>query len=65
MESASQVARFCILDQWCPEGSTASISALQTRAIEISQELQFIERCTLSIADRQQAGQGPVEVPAS
>lgn len=42
----------------------AAIKALEKRAIEINQELQFIERCALSIADRQQACQGPVEVPA-
>lgn len=46
------------------EEHQAAITALEKRAVEINQELQFIERCALSIANRQRAGQGPVEVPA-
>jgi len=41
----------------------AGLKALEKRAIELTQELQFIERCVVSVADRERAGQLPAELP--
>ncbi|WP_447903434.1 AAA family ATPase [Pseudomonas serbica] len=41
----------------------AGLKALEKRAIELTQELQFIERCVVSVADRERAGVLPAEMP--
>jgi DNA sulfur modification protein DndD len=41
----------------------AGLKALEKRAIELTQELQFIERCVVSVADRERAGELPAELP--
>jgi DNA sulfur modification protein DndD len=41
----------------------AGLKALEKRAIELSQELQFIERCVVSVAERERAGEQPAELP--
>lgn len=39
------------------------LKVLEKRAIELTQELQFIERCVVSIADRERVGELPAELP--
>lgn len=39
------------------------LKALEKRAIELTQELQFIERCVVSVADRERARDLPAELP--
>ncbi|MDF9756908.1 AAA family ATPase [Pseudomonas hunanensis] len=41
----------------------AGLKALEKRAIELTQELQFIERCVVSVADRERARDLPAELP--
>lgn len=41
----------------------AGLRALEKRAIELTQELQFIERCVVSVAGREQARELPAELP--
>lgn len=41
----------------------AGLKALEKRSIELTQELQFIERCVVSVADRERAGELPAELP--
>ena len=41
----------------------AGLKALEKRSIELTQELQFIERCVVSVADRERAGELPAEFP--
>lgn len=41
----------------------AGLKALEKRALELTQELQFIERCVVSMADRERAGELPAELP--
>lgn len=41
----------------------AGLKALEKRFIELTQELQFIERCVVSVADRERAGELPAELP--
>ena len=41
----------------------AGLRALEKRAIELTQELQFIERCVVSVADRERARDLPAELP--
>lgn len=39
------------------------LKALEKRAIELTQELQFIERCVVRVADRERARNLPAELP--
>ncbi|QXI20194.1 MULTISPECIES: AAA family ATPase [Pseudomonas] len=41
----------------------AGLKVLEKRAIELTQELQFIERCRVSMADRERVGELPAEIP--
>jgi DNA sulfur modification protein DndD len=41
----------------------AGLKALEKRSIELTQELQFIERCVVSVANRERAGELPAELP--
>ncbi|MEN4958688.1 AAA family ATPase [Pseudomonas syringae] len=41
----------------------AVLKALEKRAIELTQELEFIERCVVSMADRARAAELPAELP--
>ncbi|ABA73573.1 MULTISPECIES: AAA family ATPase [Pseudomonas] len=41
----------------------AGLKALEKRALELTHELQFIERCVVSMADRERAGELPAELP--
>ncbi|WP_252959138.1 AAA family ATPase [Pseudomonas simiae] len=41
----------------------AGLRALEKRAVELTQELQFIERCVVSVAGREQARELPAELP--
>lgn len=41
----------------------AGLRALEKRAIELTQELQFIERCVVSVAGRERARELPAELP--
>jgi DNA sulfur modification protein DndD len=43
----------------------AGLKALEKRATELTQELEFIERCIVSVADREQAGELPAQLPAT
>lgn len=43
----------------------AGLRALEKRAIELTHELQFIERCVVSVADRERARELPAELPTA
>ena len=43
----------------------AALKALEKRAVELDQELQFIERCLASVAQREQAREQPAQVPTA